>query len=135
MDDSNEPQSGAALRAALGRRGFAYSRIVGTSMLPTLSSGDIVLIRPCERPRLGDVVTFVLDGRLVTHRLIQADAAARNDAILDMSLSYRYVIARISTGCNPPADDDSVPDDDTATDDDTAADDDTLTDDDGDDDD
>ena len=75
MDDSNEPQSGAALRAALGRRGFAYSRIVGTSMLPTLSSGDIVLIRPCERPRLGDVVTFVLDGRLVTHRLIQADAA------------------------------------------------------------
>jgi hypothetical protein len=39
-------------------------------------------------------------------------------------------------GCNPPADDDSVPDDDATTDDDTAADDDTLTDDDdGDDDD
>jgi hypothetical protein len=99
MNDSCESQSGAALRAALDRRGFAYSRIVGTSMLPTLSPGDIVLIRPCLRPRPGDVVTFVLDGRLVTHRLVHVDAAGlvcRGDNRL---CSDRRVESQALVGC------------------------------------
>jgi DNA-binding beta-propeller fold protein YncE len=47
-----------------------------------------------------DVVT-VLDLDWLSAWLTQADAAARSDAIGDMALSYRYVIARIPTGCNP----------------------------------
>jgi DNA-binding beta-propeller fold protein YncE len=47
-----------------------------------------------------DVVT-ILDLARLGEWLTQADAATRSDAILDMTLSYRYVIARIPTGCNP----------------------------------
>lgn len=47
-----------------------------------------------------DVVT-VLDLDRLGAWLTQADAAARSDAIGDMALSYRYVVARIPTGCNP----------------------------------
>jgi DNA-binding beta-propeller fold protein YncE len=47
-----------------------------------------------------DVVT-VLDLDRLGAWLARADAAARDDAIRDMALSYGYVIARIQTGCNP----------------------------------
>jgi DNA-binding beta-propeller fold protein YncE len=47
-----------------------------------------------------DVVT-VLDLDRLGAWLTQADAATRSDAIGDMALSGRYVIARIPTGCNP----------------------------------
>jgi YVTN family beta-propeller protein len=47
-----------------------------------------------------DVVT-VLDLEWLGAWLTQADAAARSDAVASMALSYRYVIARIPTGCNP----------------------------------
>jgi DNA-binding beta-propeller fold protein YncE len=47
-----------------------------------------------------DVVT-VLDLDQLSAWLTHADAAARSDAILDMALSCRYVIARIPTGCDP----------------------------------
>jgi YVTN family beta-propeller protein len=47
-----------------------------------------------------DVVT-VLDLDRLSAWLTQADGAARNDAILDMALSCRYVTARIPTGCDP----------------------------------
>jgi DNA-binding beta-propeller fold protein YncE len=47
-----------------------------------------------------DVVT-VLDLDRLAAWLAQADAAARDDAITDLALSSRYVIARIPTGCNP----------------------------------
>ncbi len=47
-----------------------------------------------------DVVT-VLDLERLGAWLTQADAAERNDAMENMALSYRYVVARIPTGCNP----------------------------------
>ena len=47
-----------------------------------------------------DVVT-VLDLDWLGAWLAKADAASRRDAIRDMALSYRYVVARIPTGCNP----------------------------------
>ena len=47
-----------------------------------------------------DVVT-VLDLDRLAAWLTEANAVARNDAILDMALSSRYVVARIPTGCNP----------------------------------
>jgi YVTN family beta-propeller protein len=47
-----------------------------------------------------DVVT-VLDLDWLGAWLAQADAAARSDAIGNMALSCRFVVARIPTGCNP----------------------------------
>lgn len=47
-----------------------------------------------------DVVTVVDLDRLGAW-LAGAGAADRGDAILDMALSWRYVLARIPTGCNP----------------------------------
>jgi len=47
-----------------------------------------------------DVVT-VLDLDRLGAWLAQADEAQRGDAIENMALSYRYVVARIATGCNP----------------------------------
>lgn len=47
-----------------------------------------------------DVVT-VVDLDWVASWLARSDAPTRDDAILDMALSYRYVLARIPTGCNP----------------------------------
>jgi cytochrome c peroxidase len=47
-----------------------------------------------------DVVT-VLDLERLGAWLTQADATARSDAIGNMALSFRYVVARIPTGCNP----------------------------------
>jgi sugar lactone lactonase YvrE len=47
-----------------------------------------------------DVVT-VLDLDRLAAWLTEANAVARNEAILDMALSSRYVVARIPTGCNP----------------------------------
>jgi len=47
-----------------------------------------------------DVVT-VLDLDRLDAWLTQADSAQRGDAMENMALSYRYVIARIPTGCNP----------------------------------
>jgi hypothetical protein len=47
-----------------------------------------------------DVVTAV-DLERVAAWLEHADAAEREDAIRDMALSYRYVIARIPTGASP----------------------------------
>ena len=47
-----------------------------------------------------DVVT-VLDLDWLSTWLAHATAEERSDAIRDMAFSYRYVIARIPTGCNP----------------------------------
>ena len=47
-----------------------------------------------------DVVT-VVDLDQVGAWLARADGAERSDAIRDMAFSYRYVVARIPTGCNP----------------------------------
>ena len=47
-----------------------------------------------------DVVTVVDLDRL-NEWMSHADAVERSDAIENMALSYRYVIARVPTGCNP----------------------------------
>jgi YVTN family beta-propeller protein len=47
-----------------------------------------------------DVVT-VLDLDRLSSWLAQAGEAERSDAIENMALAYRYVLARIPTGCNP----------------------------------
>ena len=44
-------------------------------MVPTFARGDLVVARPTRALAIGDVVTFRVYGRLVTHRIAEADAA------------------------------------------------------------
>lgn len=91
----------AALQSALAERGLAYSRIVGESMRPSLHAGDLVLLKPCETVRPGDIVTFALGERLVTHRVLSTHASTitcRGDGrrAADPPVSPEAVIAKVS---------------------------------------
>ena len=44
--------------------------ITGNSMSPTIALGDVITIDPSRDPHLGDVMTFVRNGKKVTHRVI-----------------------------------------------------------------
>ena len=52
-------------------------RVTGSSMLPAIRPGDILLIRRCsvDEPVVGDVVLFTRERRLFAHRVV-----ARSDA-------------------------------------------------------
>ncbi len=94
-------QDEVALRASLGERGFAYSRVVGDSMLPSLRSGDTVLLEPCTALHPGDIVTIALGGSLVTHRIRscdRTDVVCRGDNRLssDPPVDRAAVIARVT---------------------------------------
>ena len=44
--------------------------ITGNSMSPAIALGDVITIDPSRDPHLGDVMTFVRNGKKVTHRVI-----------------------------------------------------------------
>lgn len=44
--------------------------ITGNSMSPTIALGDVITIDPLRDPHLGDVMTFIHNGKKVTHRVI-----------------------------------------------------------------
>ncbi len=73
------PGPGAAeVEQALDRDGVCAVRVLGTSMRPTLRSGDVVLLEPVEvrSLRFGDLVAVRTAGeggaRVVIHRLVRA---------------------------------------------------------------
>lgn len=60
----------------------------GSSMLPALRPRDVLLVRACpaHRARVGDIVVFVREGRLFSHRVIARSGArlvTRGDALPD----------------------------------------------------
>lgn len=47
--------------------------VEGGSMRPTVEYGDVLIVRPAEAYRAGDIVTYARgDGTLVTHRVVEA---------------------------------------------------------------
>ena len=52
-------------------------RVTGSSMLPAIRSGDILLIRHCDadEPVVGDVVLFTRERRLFAHRVVARSGA------------------------------------------------------------
>src|SRR5258706_13373300 len=62
----------ALLTDVLRRFGRVRLRATGTSMLPTISSGDILLIADCSVAHAtpGDVVVLSAEGRIFVHRLV-----------------------------------------------------------------
>lgn len=66
-----------------GILGWSQLVVVSGSMQPAIDPGDLLLIRAQDNYRPGDVVTFLQDGSLITHRLVgvSGDAAlTRGDA-------------------------------------------------------
>lgn len=90
------------MRQALEVDGHVESVVVGTSMRPTLLSGDIVRVEPCRVPRRGMIVQFVdVGGRVVTHRVVSvADGlvTCRGDNRLgyDASVALPAIIGRVT---------------------------------------
>ena len=70
-------------------------------MRPSLHPGDVVLLRPCETLRPGDIVTFALGERLVTHRVLSTHASTltcRGDGrrAADPPVPREAVLAKVS---------------------------------------
>lgn len=53
-------------------------RVVGTSMVPSMLPGDLVLVRRAELHEIsrGEVVLFLRNGRLIVHRVVDRKVAA-----------------------------------------------------------
>ena len=46
-----------------------HFRITSGSMAPTIDVGEVITVRTTQSPRVGDVITFLHDGKNVTHRV------------------------------------------------------------------
>ncbi len=96
-----------ALRAGAETR----VRVMGTSMLPALWPGDILVVRgAADAPAAGDVVLFLRDGRLFAHRVVritQTELITRGDALADRDPPVRasevlgLVVEVIRDGSHP----------------------------------
>ena len=82
--------------------GKVQLRVAGTSMIPILRPGDVVVVRRCQLPDLvpRSLVMFQRRGGLVVHRMIERSAGhiiTRGDAIpcMDEPVSFSDVIGRV----------------------------------------
>ena len=78
---------------ALRYAGWTFSRAEGTSMVPTVSPGDLVVARPIQPGDLkpGDLVMFQYGRAVVGHRLVSATTTGGPGASLDDSPRWRLV--------------------------------------------
>ena len=62
---------------ALGTTGRLRLRAYGTSMLGAIWPGDVLVCERCdvEKLRLGDIVLYLRDGRLIAHRVVELSYA------------------------------------------------------------
>lgn len=57
--------------------------VVSDSMSPTINRGDVIISRETDTPEVGQIVTFVQDGELLTHRItriVQGEIYTQGDA-------------------------------------------------------
>lgn len=71
-DDGPGAGSAADVTGTIRRRGWAFLRVSGKSMLPWIREGDIVFLRqtPIREVVRGDVVVFRKNGTLCVHRVL-----------------------------------------------------------------
>jgi len=73
----------AGILVAIRILGFTAAVVTGGSMAPTIPVGALILIEPVGPASIavGDVITFALPDRLITHRVV---AIAHDDAGLEL---------------------------------------------------
>lgn len=76
------------LREVVGRGGHLAVVVRGQSMTPTIHDGDRVVLGPLpvQGPALGDLVTWMYQGRAVLHRLVEVSSdlvRTRGDALVE----------------------------------------------------
>lgn len=94
-----EAAPGDDLRRVLREQGWAHLRVRGISMVPTIRSGDMIRIVPTASVGRGDVVTFLLDDAVVTHRVVALAATqivCRGDhsVFTDRPVSQEAILGR-----------------------------------------
>ena len=72
---TREEQCGDDVRRALRDQGWVHLRVRGASMRPTILSGELIRVVPASGVARGDVLTFLLDDAVVTHRVIRVTVA------------------------------------------------------------
>lgn len=60
----------AAITALLATRLFVLLQINGSSMMPTLAEGEVVILRQTKNIELGDIVGFYYGGKILLKRAI-----------------------------------------------------------------
>jgi hypothetical protein len=73
LADNPSPEAFNALTASLLREGHRVRfRAPGQSMMPTLRDGDVLCVTPlpAQRPRLGAILLYTVEGRPIAHRVL-----------------------------------------------------------------
>ena len=85
---SSQARGAYDLRQAVLERGTVPVVVVGTSMEPTLYSGDVIVVEAAVQPERGQLLTFAHgDGTtVVTHRVLHV----RNDAVICRGGNRRF---------------------------------------------
>ena len=95
-----EDPRGDDVRRALHQQGWVHLRVRGASMRPTFLSGELIRVVPVTSVARGDVLTFVLDDAVVTHRVMRVTAAeivcrGDNRYVADPPVAPEAVIGRV----------------------------------------
>lgn len=87
---------------ALARSGWAYLRVTGTSMLPSLLPKDLLFLQRVDAAKMeaGDVVLFKCGSRLLVHRIVFVNGenlTTRGDALrcCDANIKRTEVLAKV----------------------------------------
>lgn len=54
--------------------GYASYVVASSSMEPTIDPGSVIYVHATDNYRPGDVITFVEDDRIITHRIVETTA-------------------------------------------------------------
>jgi len=97
----------SGLATTLTSRGFVCLRVHGSSMLPWMRPGDLLMVERVESSQIavGDVVLFAREARLFVHRVIHRSApgcpllVTKGDAVdqADAPLSRVELLGRVSS--------------------------------------
>lgn len=81
--------------------GYASYVVVSSSMEPTIDTGSIIYVRATDSYRPGDIVTFVEDDRIITHRIVGTTANGflikgdANDRVDEWQVTEQEIIGEL----------------------------------------
>lgn len=81
--------------------GYASYVVASSSMEPTIDTGSIIYVRATDDYRSGDVITFVEDDRIITHRIIGTTADGfltkgdANDLVDEWHVTEQQIIGEL----------------------------------------